>query len=521
MTDDFDSGTFDQMVAQGLLPRIKADLIDKGSRFSNSFVTNAWCCPSRATWYSGVYSHCHGILYTTPPFSTWQAWDNKHMTLPVRLQQAGYTTYQVGKFVNAWNGETPLPNGWSQWDGCPESTCYDMTGYSVIHAVNGSPVTTTTSFPGTYQIDQFATYASTFIASAPQPFFMLVAPAAPHMESGQGGGYTDRATITQMRIRPPSRYAGTLRNNYPTHLYEPSSTNYDLPGIRNSSVAYNESDITDKPSWLQNGPNGTDGIWPLLTTTVGTGTQDTLRIEHLDRQETMRAIDDLVGTVIDSLNSRGVLNNTMIVFGNDNGWQLGEHRIGGMKMAPYEESIRVPLVIRIPGSTTARTPSLPVANTDMAETICSYAHTHMSDNDGFDLTPILNGQTPSPWRNAIGVEHWYDKASRPANGNPTTIEVWDPPDYRAIRTFGSHAFPNEMYIEFTNPVSAVASLPPAYPVSNSVVIDTEQYDLSVDSVEAASVAADGAYASARTSLSAQVQQLIACKAGSCQTIEKQ
>lgn len=521
MTDDFDSATFDQMVAQGLLPRIKADLIDKGSRFSNSFVTNSWCCPSRATWYTGVYSHCHGILYTTPPYSTWQAWDNKHMTLPVRLQQAGYTTYQIGKFVNAWDAQTPLPNGWSQWDACPESTCYDMTGYSVVHAVNGSPVTTTTSSPGTYQTDQFATYASTFIGAAQQPFFMFVAPAVPHMESGQGGGYTDRATITQMRIRPPARYDCTLRTNCPTTRYQPSLSAYDLPGVFTSSVAYNESDISDKPAWLRNGPNGTDGAWPLLTTTVGTGTQDTLRIEHLDRQEAMRAVDDLVGTIVDSLTSRGVINNTLIIFGNDNGWQLGEHRIGGMKMMPYEESIRVPLVIRIPGSTTARTPTLPVANTDMAETICSFAHTHMSDNDGNDLTPILNGTTPSTWRKRLLVEHWYDQASRPANGSPTTIEVWDPPDYRAVRTFSTHTFPNEMYIEFTNPTNAVASMPPPYTVAQSTLIDTEEYDLVIDPTQAAAVTSNGAYASARAQLSSEVQALAACKAGSCQTLEDQ
>jgi N-acetylglucosamine-6-sulfatase len=253
---------------------------------------------------------------------------------------------------------------------------------------------------------------------------------------------------------------------------------------------------------MRNGPNGTEGQWPLMT--LGPqGTWTYLNRQHADRLEVMRAIDDAVGAIVDALAARGVLNRTLVMFVSDNGYALGEHRRGGTKMDAYEESIRVPLVIREPGVRTQRSTKLTALNLDWGPTLADYAGTTLRDADGRSLRGIISGQIPKTWRKRFLIEHWFNLLHRPG-----PLLVADLPDYRAIRTVSGHAFPNELYVEYTSSNSAP-------PYTDGTIIDREQYDLARDPYEVSSVHASSQHKQERRILSAELSQLVRCAGETC------
>ena len=123
----------------------------------------------------------------------------------------------------------------------------------------------------------------------------------------------------------------------------------------------------------------------------------------------MQSVDDAVGTIVQALEDTSRLRNTMIVFTSDNGFLYGEHRWGRTgaqnKQVPYEESIRVPYVVRYdPLTATARTDPRMVLNIDLAPTFAALAGAAAPGAEGRNLVPLLT--TPStPWRVDFLVEH--------------------------------------------------------------------------------------------------------------------
>ncbi len=125
----------------------------------------------------------------------------------------------------------------------------------------------------------------------------------------------------------------------------------------------------------------------------------------------MQAVDDLVAGVVKKLGRAGVLNNTYIFFTSDNGWELGEHRITHGKRRPYEESIRVPLLVRGPGVAAGSSTEKLVLNTDFLPTFTDLAGVKTpSYVDGRSLRPVLKGSATT-WRSAILLEARYSSTS--------------------------------------------------------------------------------------------------------------
>jgi N-acetylglucosamine-6-sulfatase len=157
-------------------------LFSSGTTFRNSFVTTPLCCPSRATFFTGQYAHNHGVFTSSPPDGGFIALDNTN-TLPVWLQAAGYYTSHIGKYVNGYPGpdETLIPPGWDNWQALAKGF-HKMYGYTIND--NGTLVRygTTTS---NWQTDVLANRAVATINEAAlrnQPFFLSIAPTAPHRE---------------------------------------------------------------------------------------------------------------------------------------------------------------------------------------------------------------------------------------------------------------------------------------------------------------------------------------------------
>ena len=193
MTDDQDTASL------SVMKNVQRELVDRGVSFSNNFVTTSECCPSRATFLTGQYSHNHGVLSNDPPYGFGAL--NGSNTLPVWLQAAGYETAYFGKYLNGYgdsvdpNGGREVPPGWGDWHGLVGQTAFQM--YRYVLNENGN-LNRYGRGPGNYQTDVLARKADRYVANAPgdRPFFMVVRSARP----ASGGTAGDPGEV---HPRPP------------------------------------------------------------------------------------------------------------------------------------------------------------------------------------------------------------------------------------------------------------------------------------------------------------------------------
>jgi N-acetylglucosamine-6-sulfatase len=186
---------------------------------------------------------------------------------------------------------------------------------------------------------------------AGQPFFMYLAPRAPH----------------QPAIRAP-RHDG---------LFASLSTP--------RTPSWNEGDMTGKPDWLRE--------FPLFTPQV----EIQIDRRYRDRLGCLQSVDDMLEKIVGELDAEGRLANTYIVLASDNGFILGPHRFPHGKEAPYEESIRVPLLVRGPGIPAGQSRDPLVFNVDYAATFIEWARASAPDLDGRSLAALLRTGSPTDW----------------------------------------------------------------------------------------------------------------------------
>jgi arylsulfatase A-like enzyme len=371
------------------LPQTRALLADQGLVFENSFATNPLCCPARATILTGKYPHNTGVWTNSGPLGGYPAFaPNESSTIAVALQQAGYRTQLAGKYFNGYDRDAlHIPPGWTDWFALTSG--YD-DGYSYAANDNGT-IRSFGSDTTDYVTDVLRDRALAFVdqgeTNDDQPFFMYLAPTAPHFSIG-----------------PPSRYADNPFADDP------------LPSRPN----LNEADVSDKPTWLRAVP-----LWSFPDAFRARG-------DYQRRLGSLLAVDDMVSALVDRLATDGELARTVIAFASDNGYLLGAHRLDG-KIAPYEESIRVPLVIAGPGLRHGVDSSL-VAHIDIAPTILDLAGRAVpATMDGRSLVPLLHA-TVAAWRPDFLVE--FRGATLTLADTEADIAAGRHviPAYRAIRT---------------------------------------------------------------------------------------
>jgi len=265
----------------------------------------------------------------------------------------------MNSYAKPW---TYVPPGWNEWYGKVDAIAEG--GYYNYKLNENGQIVIYGSDPEDYLTDVEAAKATDFILRATAPFFIYLAPAAPH-----GNPPT-----------PAPRHIG-----YFAGLTAPRPP------------SFNEADMSDKPTWLRSKPLLTDQ-----------------QIESMDatyraRLETMLAVDDMVAALVQALGDTGQLSNTFIFFTSDNGYHEGEHRLTGGKDLAYQEDIRVPLIVRGPGVPAGQTVDHQALNTDLAPTLAELAGASAAEFvDGRSLVPVLS-QTPPPletWRQRFLVERW-------------------------------------------------------------------------------------------------------------------
>jgi N-acetylglucosamine-6-sulfatase len=367
LTDDQTWTELDQM------PTVQSELVAKGTTFSNAFVTNPLCCPSRSTILTGKYSHGTDIYDNVAPhggFQTFLQRGEENSTIARWLHDGGYRTGLVGKYLNGYEGShiAHVPPGWDTWraEVIGDGTTGGYYNYDVSE--NGTPVHFGTSAKD-YSTDVLAGFATQFIESVPpsKPLFLYFAPHAPHKPA-----------------TPPQRYQNAVKN---------------LPAYRPSN--YNESDLSAEPKWVQALPK------------LSSKDQKALDQFRINQYRTLLAVDDAVADILGSLDSTGRLSNTFIVFTSDNGLELGSHR-WSFKEVPWEEAIRVPMVVRydpLTGGVASTDPKL-VLNLDLAPTMADVGGVAAPAVEGASFLGLLKNDPPA-WRSDFLIEHWANNSAAP------------------------------------------------------------------------------------------------------------
>jgi arylsulfatase A-like enzyme len=396
-----------------------------GVTFTNFHVTTSQCGPSRASILTGQYSHHTGVTDNFGPHG-YPAFDAE-TDLPVWLHDAGYETALVGKYLNDYSldGHNATPPGWNDWqamDSVPLEAYYD---YTVDE--NGRLVHYGTK-PADYSTTVLTQKAISFLRSAKKPFFLYFAPVAPHLPAV-----------------PAPADVGRFDKLAPF-----------------ASPAVNAS-VSTEP-WA---------AWHAKALTpAGLSYVNTVRRHQL---ESLQAVDRAVGRIVGTLTRRNLLDRTVIFYTSDNGFLWGGHRLGG-KLWPYEESTRVPLVVRTPWTAANGTVNRdPVLNIDFASTIAQITGvTPAIPQDGDSFAPLLHGQR-TPWRKEYLLEYLGRNA----------LKQGGPPPYVAIHTA------RFLYVEYRYRHWQ------------------ELYDLRKDPWELDNVAADPAYRGVLRSLSSRLHALYA------------
>ncbi|MGQ0670222.1 MAG: sulfatase family protein [Actinomycetota bacterium] len=351
------------------MPTVQERLIGRGVTFDNAFVVNPLCCPSRASILTGDYSHTTGVYRQRPPHGRFD-WFRDGTTIATRLDDAGYTTGYFGKYLDGYQHAALtgyVPPGWDRWMAFVHSAYLD---YKL--SVDGV-VRSYASAPDDYSTDVLGEAAVSFIEQEQGQLLVVFAPAAPHSPAV-----------------PAERHAGAFPDLQP---WRPPS--------------YDEPDVSDKPGHIR-------GLPPIDPSRASA--MDELRA---DQYRTLPAVDEQIGRLLDALEETGRLSSTLVVLTSDNGLSWGEHR-WDKKEVPYEESIRVPFVLRFdPLVAEARDDQHLVLNIDIAPTIADVAGVPARETDGESLTPLLVAGA-APWRSDFLVEHME-------GANPV-------PTYCALRT---------------------------------------------------------------------------------------
>jgi N-acetylglucosamine-6-sulfatase len=395
MTDDQRADDFKRMRS------VRTKIAERGTTFANAFATFPLCCPSRATFLTGQYAHNHGVRSNTAPEGGWQTFIPKEdETIAMALSGAGYRTGFIGKYLNGWPAIAindpvgTIPPGWSSWQAALHQRMFDWrldVDGRVVHFGEDRE---------DYQTDVYARRAKRFIhqsADDSSPFFLVVSTLAPHVENG----------VTRKRNpRPAPRHRGTFDA---------------LPfPIR---PAFNEADTSDKPSFIPDAPLDEVDV-------------DRIERRHRDRLNSLLAVDDLVGTVTEALRDAGEARKTFVIYTSDNGYLEGEHRVR-KKTLLYEESVRVPLMMRGPGVPRGVERDQIAANIDVAPTILEAADVSpLAPVDGIDLVGLAqdpgtgDGRSillDNPVSNAVRDPNFMyaEHSSDPDNPGPEEFELYD------------------------------------------------------------------------------------------------
>ncbi len=400
----------DDMRADDLrfMPHVRRLVAARGLTYENTFSPYPLCCPARASFLTGQYAHNHRVLGNAAPYG-FGGFDDS-ATVATSLQEAGYRTAFVGKYLNDYGlvpsrvtgaaSATFVPAGWSDWHGLLQVPYPFGAGtYHYFHPVlneNG----TVRSYEGEYQTTLLGRIVRHVVveSAGEQPFFVYLSTLAPHdglPHEPDDVDYVRRDNGTESWFPSAARPAW-VRGRADALVAR-------SPGL--PAVGQPEDDVSDKPRSVQ--------MPPLNDAEVEAEARVTRQ-----RAESLFVLDLEVARLVDTLRVTGELDDTVLVFTSDNGYFLGEHRKRLGKTLPYEPALRVPLLVAGPGVPSGRRFD-PVVTPDLTATIVDLAGArapHPADGRSLRWN-IRNGDRG--WTAPVVTEAIADRAS--AGGTPAAV----------------------------------------------------------------------------------------------------
>lgn len=330
-----------------------------GARFASACVTTALCSPSRASILTGMYAHRHRVTSNNEPVPAGLTF------FPQLLQKAGYRTAFVGKWHMGHETDAPQ-RGFDHWVSFRGQGVYNPTKAGLN--VNGTPVP-----QKGYITDELTDYALDWLKAqdAGRPFFLYLSHKAVHAD-----------------FTPAARHRGRYA---------------DAPMPVPATQADPGPDA-GRPMWVRNQRESYHGVgFPYH------GELGDLPTLYRRYCETLLAVDDSVGRVLDHLKATGRLDDTLVLYAGDNGFAWGEHGLIDKRTA-YEESMRVPLIAHGPGLfAPGSVPREVVANIDLAPTVLEAAGVPVPANlDGRSLLPLGRGDARG-WREELLYEYFWER----------------------------------------------------------------------------------------------------------------
>jgi N-acetylglucosamine-6-sulfatase len=474
-----DDQTLDGLYAAFGEPQTRAmpntlDLIaGRGMTFNRYYVPYPLCCPSRVSLLTGRYAHNTGVKGNVQPNGGYYGFSFRAAAshnLATWLQGAGYRTIHIGKFLNGYGDEpydngTSVPPGWNSWHTMLNAdTHHYFYGYTLnnngqlsepygesgswetreygLRDEYGCPFAPIEGRPCLYATDVFNWMAREEMLATPpeQPFYLQLDYTAPHGDFRRPAG-----------PEPAPRHYNWFNGER-------------LPHDRSEGL--DEGNVSDKPRFIRDAEH--------LTPTD----KHVYRIYYDKQLESLRAVDDGVKEVIDTLGQLHRLRNTYILFTSDNGFFFGEHRLIGGKFLAYEPSTHVPFLIRGPGIEPGSSTGEFAANIDIAPTILQLAGVEADKSiDGRSLVPFLRDPELRS-RRPILFESFVETSDVEANGTISSggahASILAPPkDYEGIRLgpYKYIAWPTgekELYDinKDPNELNNIAKVPNFYPIRN-------------------------------------------------------
>ncbi len=368
------------------MPHVQ-QLMRSGTSFSNYFVVDSLCCPSRSSIFTGEYPHDTGVFTNHVPDGGVRAF-NRHgdtqRTFALALQRQGYQTAILGKYLNGYEPDQGQAAGWSEWD-VAGGDGYREFNYSLNQ--DGVQVTYG-SQPSNYLTTVLGQRAGDIIDQTRRPFMLELATFAPHL---------------------PATPAPRDAKSFPG-ITAPRGGNYDRIPV-------------NAPKWLRELP--------------ALDRRDNARIdaEFRKRVQAVQEVDRTVGDLEQRLRADGLADNTYFVFSSDNGYHMGQYRLLPGKQTAFDTDVKVPLIVAGPGVPKARTVSAMTSSIDLAPTFAGLAGATLAGSpDGVSLADLWHGKpAPPDWQRGVLIEHHGPDFDR-HDPDMQTVRYGDPPTYEALRT---------------------------------------------------------------------------------------
>lgn len=387
---------FDALGFTGRFPGYQTPNLDRMRREGvwcrNSFVSTSLCSPSRASILTGQYAHSHTVVDNQAPLPA------NFRSFPRQLQQAGYQTAFLGKWHMGNEDDAPQP-GFNHWvsfrgQGVYYNPTLNVNGKRVAHGDSTYITDLLTDLSIDWLKGRTARATAGQRPNARQPFFLYLSHKAAHHE-----------------FMPARRHRGRyrdLRPLYPASMFltATDTSRFQPTGTKTTFPVGTKVNLADMPNWVKAQRHSWHGVDYMYHG----GNFDQFYRDYL---ETMLAVDESVGRLLDYLRESGLDKNTVVMFMGDNGLTFGERGLIDKRHA-YEESMRVPLLVWAPGRFAANgeVPQL-LQNIDIAPTILDLAGLKPRPDRsagavrGRSFAPLLRGQSV-PWRDTIFYEYYWE-----------------------------------------------------------------------------------------------------------------